>query len=409
MKKRTDNKGRVLRKGESQRKNGKYVYTYYDLSNIRKYVYSWRLEETDIQPEGKRSKLSLRELERMIQIAQMDEIVPQGGNLTVSMLVEKYIGLKTGVKDSTRRGYITVINTLKNDEFGKRRIDRIRVSDAKEFLIRMQKEKGKSYSSIHSIRGVLRPAFQMAADEDYIRKNPFEFQLVTIVLNDSVRREAITHEEKRKFLRFVQNDSHFRKYYEAMYILFYTGMRISEFCGLTLDDIDLNAKTINIDHQLVKTGKGNAYKVETTKTDAGTRVLPMSEEVYDCFVRIIENRRTPKVEPVIKDVSGKAYTGFLFLTQDDKPRVAYYWEKKFQYAVKKYNDIYRVPLPKITPHICRHTYCTHMASAGMNPKTLQYLMGHADICTTLNVYTHFDLDNIVSEVRTINSQMHNYT
>lgn len=75
MKKRTDNKGRVLRKGESQRKNGKYVYTYYDLSNIRKYVYSWRLEETDIQPEGKRSKLSLRELERMIQIAQMDEIV----------------------------------------------------------------------------------------------------------------------------------------------------------------------------------------------------------------------------------------------------------------------------------------------------------------------------------------------
>ena len=55
-------------------------------------------------------------------------------------------------------------------------------------------------------------------------------------------------------------------------------------------------------------------------------------------------------------------------------------------------------MPKITPHVCRHTYCSHCASAGMNPQTLQYLMGHSDIGVTLNVYTHVDIENVVQEV-----------
>ena len=59
------------------------------------------------------------------------------------------------------------------------------------------------------------------------------------------------------------------KYYEVVYILFHTGMRISEFCGLTLKDIDLENRTVNIDHQLQRTSDMR-YIIETTKTDAGT-------------------------------------------------------------------------------------------------------------------------------------------
>ena len=80
-----------------------------------------------------------------------------------------------------------MINVLKNDNFGKKRIDTVRISDAKTWLIKLQKKDGRSYSSIHSIRGVLRPAFQLAVDDDLIRKNPFSFQLVDVVVNDSVR------------------------------------------------------------------------------------------------------------------------------------------------------------------------------------------------------------------------------
>ena len=57
-----------------------------------------------------------------------------------------------------------------------------------------------------------------------------------------------------------------------------------------------------------------------------------------------------------------------------------------------YNEIYRVQMPKITPHVCRHTYCSNMAKAGMNPKIFQYLMGHSDIGVTLNTYIHLGLE-----------------
>ena len=66
---------------------------------------------------------------------------------------------------------------------------------------------------------------------------------------------------------------------------------------------------------------------------------------------------------------------------------------------KRYNDIYRVQMPNITPHVCRHTYCSNMAKSGMNPKTLQYLMGHSDIAVTLNVYTHVGLEDTEKELQ----------
>ena len=56
-------------------------------------------------------------------------------------------------------------------------------------------------------------------------------------------------------------------------------------------------------------------------------------------------------------------------------------------------------MPNITPHVCRHTYCPNMAKSGMNPKTLQYLMGHSDISVTMNVYTHIEFDDAEEELK----------
>ena len=390
--KRRDSKGRILRNGECQRKDGLYQYDYVGLDGKPKCVYSWRLEPTDPLPKGKRNCQALREKEREIQKSIDDKIVPYGGQLTVLDLVKKYILQKIGVRHSTKRGYRTVVNLLEKEAFARKRIDKVKMSDAKAWLIKLQQVDGRSYSAIHSIRGVVRPAFQMAVDDDLIRKNPFEFELVKVVVNDSVTREAITRDEKRRFLEFIKEDKHFCKYYDAIYILFYTGMRISEFCGLTLDDVDLDEKTINIDHQLQRTSEMQ-YIIDTPKTEAGKRIIPMQEEVYECFKRIIEKRKKPKREPV---VDGKK--GFLFLDKNEMPMVAMHWEKYFQRIVEKYNSIYKNEMPKITPHVCRHTYCSHCASSGMNPKHLQYLMGHADISVTLNTYTHVDFDDVKKAV-----------
>ena len=134
--------------------------------------------------------------------------------------------------------------------------------------------------------------------------------------------------------------------------------------------------------------------VETTKTDAGTRVLPITEDVAQMFQAIIEDRNAPKVE---KSIDG--YSGFLFCDDNGMPLVAMHWQHRFNHMVGRYNDIYRVQMPNITPHVCRHTYCSNMAKSGMNPKTLQYLMGHSDISVTMNVYTHIGFDDAEEELK----------
>ncbi|MBO7425334.1 MAG: site-specific integrase [Clostridiales bacterium] len=398
--KRKDNRGRILRNGEIQESSGRYRYKYVDAFGDAKYVRSWRLDIHDPVPAGKKMEPSLRELEKRIAADMIDQIVPEGGRLTVSDLVEKYVSLRKGVRPSTEAGYRTVINLLKADPFGRQRIDKVKVLDAQEWLVKLQKN-GRGYSSIHTIRGVLRPAFQLAVDNDYVRKNPFSFDLGTVIYNDSVTREALSREDEKKFLRFVKEDPHFSKYYDGIYILFNTGLRISEFVGLTLNDLDFDNMKINVDHQLQR-NNGIGYNIRDTKTESGGRLVPMTEEVAESFKRIIANRKTPKVEPMVD-----GYIGFLFLDKDEHPMVAMHWEKYFQHIVAKYNGIYKVQMPKVTPHVCRHTFCSRMASARMNPKTLQYIMGHSDISVTLNTYTHLGFDDALEEMNRISKSVKN--
>ena len=391
---RRDNKGRKLATGESQDKDGRYRYKYNDAFGKRKSVYSWRLTESDPYPKGKRKDISLREKEKEVEKALRNAVATSGGNMTVLELVQKYISQKRGVKHNTQANYNFVINVIKKEDFGAKRIDKIKLSDAKTWLIKLQDD-GRGYSSIHSIRGVVRPAFQMAVDDDLINKNPFEFQLATVVVNDSVTREAITRKQQREFLRFIKEDKHFCKYYDGIYILFNTGLRVSEFVGLTANDIEFDKQRIKIDHQLQRT-RNMEYEILTPKTEKGERYVPMKEDVADCFRRIIQNRKHPKIEPMID-----GYSGFLFLDKNDMPMVALHWEKYFQHIREKYNSIYKVQMPCITPHVCRHTFCSNMAKSGMNPKTLQYIMGHSDIGVTLNTYTHLQFEDALVEMKKV--------
>lgn len=391
---RRDKKNRKLWNGESQETSGRYKYRYIDNSGNRKSVYSWKLTESDTVPNGKRDDLSLREKEKQIQRNLSDNIMADGGKLTVLDLVQKYVDQKSGVRHNTQANYNFILNIIKKEKFGTCRIDRVKLSDAKAWLIKLQKD-GRGYSTIHAVRGVIRPAFQMAVDDDLIRKNPFEFQLATVVVNDSVTREAITRKQERAFLDFIKNDRHYCKYYEGIFILFKTGMRISEFCGLTKDDIDFENRRIKIDHQLQRK-RNMEYIIEKTKTKSGIRYIPMSDEVMECFRKIIENRKRPKIEPLI---DGKC--GFLYLDKNGMPMVALHWEKYFQHIREKYNSIYKNGLPVISPHVARHTFCSNMAKSGVNPKNLQYIMGHSDIGVTLNTYTHLNFEDLDNEMEKV--------
>ena len=98
-------------------------------------------------------------------------------------------------------------------------------------------------------------------------------------------------------------------------------------------------------------------------------------------------------------VDGKS--GFLYFDKNESIYYSLHWEHYFQHIIQKYNNTYKVQMPVITPHVCRHTYCSNMAKSGMNPKALQYLMGHSDISVTLNTYTHVNLEDAREEVARI--------
>ena len=380
--KRKDNKGRILRTGESQRKDLSYQYRYTDIQKKRRTVYASDLRE-------------LREKEKEIQRQIDDGIDYAAGKITVIKLLERYISLKQGVRYNTKVGYNFVLNLVKKEDFGYLQIRDIKVSDAQKWIMKLHDD-GKGYSTITSVRGVIKPAFQMAYNEDIIRKNPFDFKLADVVPNDSQKRIALTDEQQKIWMGFIREDKTYKKYYDEFVALLGTGMRVSELCGLTKSDLDFQNRRIRVDKQLVRE-RGGKYYVEKTKTECGIRFIPMTNDVCRSLKNILANRSKLKTEVIVD-----GYSGFLLMDKNGHPKVALHIEHEMQWAMKKYRKLHPdQPLPDITPHVFRHTFCTNMANAGMDIKTLQYLMGHSDVGVTLNVYTHASYDRAAEQMANI--------
>lgn len=377
--KRKDKKGRILRTGESQRSDLTYQYRYKNLQKKWQYVYAPTLDE-------------LRQKEEAIQKDINDGIDYAAGEVTVMALLERYIKLKQGVRYNTKVGYNFVLNLVRKEDFGYRCIKDIKVSDAQLWFLKLHRD-GRGYSTIARVRSVVKPAFQMAYNESTIRKNPFEFRLADVVSNNSEKRIAMTEDQQKTWMTFIKTDKTYGKYYDEFVVLLETGMRVSEFCGLTIGDLDFKERKIHVDRQLVRE-RGGKYYVEKTKTESGCRYIPMTDNVYESLKRILTKRPKLQTEMMVD-----GYTGFLLLDKDHKPKVALHIEHEVQWARKKYQKLYPDnPLPHITPHVFRHTFCTNMANAGMDVKLLQYLMGHSDVGVTLNVYTHSNYERVAEQM-----------
>lgn len=173
--------------------------------------------------------------------------------------------------------------------------------------------------------------------------------------------------------------------------MYETGIRVSEFCGLTLSDIDFVKHEVVIDKQLIKTSKGELY-ITDPKSKAGFRTIPLSAEAYHAIKAII-NRR-PQTNEMMVD----GYCGFISIHSNGIPKTSWNIEYELREIAKAYNSLYpECQLPNLTPHVLRHTFCTRKVSNGMNIKAVQYLMGHSSVQITLDVYTSIDADMIKTE------------
>jgi site-specific recombinase XerD len=314
--------------------------------------------------------------------------------MTVCQLYEKKNNLRKNIRRNTVKGRQQFMNVLKKDPFGSMSIDSVKQSDAKEWAIRMS-ENGIAYNSIKNYMRSLRASFYMAIQDDYVRKNPFDFVLSDILDDTRKEKTALSLEQEEALLTFAKSDRTYKKYYDELVILLETGLRISEFCGLDLNvAVDMKNKSILVEHQLLKDTE-TGYYIEKPKTKSGIREIPMTDKAYDAFQRLIKSRK--KTEPIVID----GYSNFLMLNGKGLPQVASSYNMVLKGLVKKYNKTHDDELPEISPHSLRHTFCTKMANKGMTPNTLQYIMGHSDISMTLNYYAHGSFGSAKAEMERI--------
>lgn len=379
--KRKDKKGRIFRSGEGQRPNKTYFYRYHRNGDKKWcYVYAPTLEE-------------LRQKEEVIQRDLLDGIDYAGGEITVAELVDRYINLRRGLKENSMRAYGSAINRIHTDPFGSRMIRSVRLSDGKGWFVSLH-DKGLKQNTIGILQSVLRPAFEMAVDDDMIRKNPFKFKLSDVIPNDAYVRSALTKAQQERYLQFIRDHGK-DNYYDDIVILLGTGLRVSELYGLTKADIDFDRRCIHINKQLCRTAD-KPYFIAPPKTSSGNRSIPMTDTDYMAFRRVLENRGHPKVEVMVD-----GYSGFLFLDKDGKPKVAMHLENYMRGMQRKYIKKHGNTLSRVTPHVLRHTFCTNMQQAGIDIKSLQYLVGHSNASVTLDVYTHSDFESAERAFRQI--------
>lgn len=374
MERRKDNKGRVLQKGESQRKDGRYVYQYNDIYGKRKCVYADTLSD-------------LRKKEKQIDKDLDDNIDTVGAEITLNEQFDKYISLKTQMRNSTKQNYIDLWNgNLRYNALGNKKLCDIKKSDVLRFYNSLS-ERGLKYSTIKTFNCMISPCLDLAVDDDVIRKNPCNGCLSEFN-RDSEERMSLTEHEQEVFLEFIQQNKVYSAHYPLIMFMIGTAVRCGEAIGLTWNDVDFKNKEVSINHQLIykKSGKSYGFYADSPKTDSGIRVIPMTKDVCKALMKQRQNQLSKGWRTNV-EIDG--YSDFVFSTKNGNPIMPSAVNNLLLNIVNRYNSaVGEIELPHISAHILRHTGCTRMAEAGIDPKVLQYIMGHSNISVTMDVYNH---------------------
>jgi integrase len=385
---RKDTKGYVLHTGESQRKaDGRYCYSYTDRQGDRHYIYASTLVE-------------LRKKEKELDKSWMDGLDPFAAEkMTVNDMFDRYMSQKFDLKPTTKSNYLYTYDHIVRDGFGKRRLSSIKYTDVKKYYNELLTERGLSPATVDNIHTLLHPAFQLAIREEILRMNPSDGVMAEIKKSKiwvKNKRHALTIPQQKAFMNFIEENPEFSGWYPIVTVLLGTGMRIGECLGLRWDDLDFDKRLISVTHTLSDRPIGKEHKCERhimePKTEAGTRIIPMLDEVMDAFLQEYQIQKC--LGFCTEEIDG--YSGFVFSTAQGKLYQASAVNQALHRMQKAYNDMEgkrakaekREPelIPSFSAHNLRHTFCTRFCENETNIKVIQEVMGHKDVQTTLDIY-----------------------
>lgn len=379
--KRKDNKNRILRKGEQQRKDNTYSYRWTNPNGKRQYIYARTLDE-------------LRQKE-----SEINQEVSMGisrTSVTLNQQIEIYLSIKVKLANSTMENYKYYYeHSIKSSKIGNMKIVDIKKSDILLFYRSLTMD-GLSAGTVKIVHKIIRPALQLACDDNIIFKNPAD-GCTKEYAEDTEKKYALSFAEEAEFLERIRIRPKMSRYYPMYAIMLHTGLRISEAVGLTWDNVDMDKRELHIDHQIQYRQYHGKYQfyADTTKTSAGNRVIHMTDDIHRLFLEQRKEWFKVKKDP---DFSVDGYKNFVFVSHMTGKCMNHSNIRRMIRSIVAMNNEREVQLPDISPHILRHTTCCRLAEAGCDIKVLQYIMGQTDIRTTMQVYNHVDQERIKREM-----------
>jgi len=306
---------------------------------------------------------------------------------------QKWLRLKR-TEVSPHRYYVYECRVKNLSALAEIEISKVRTMDIQEIILELSSSYSKSV--LKEIKSTARQICQLAADNRVIDYNPAEsVKIPNVTATHTAERRALTEEEQS----WIRNTPH-RAQTAAMIMLF-AGLRKGEVAPLQWTDIDLNAGTISVTKSMSR--RGNNWELKRgAKTKAGVRTVYIPRILTD-YLRSLDHSGFL----VCPDSTGKMFS----LSGFDKMWDSYLAELNFQYGdfsscmVTGRNgklELFKKPksrfapvkipfvIPNITPHWLRHTFITNMYLAGIDILTAKEQAGHADIKTTMEIYTHLD-------------------
>ena len=398
MARRVDSKRRALRNGEFIRGDGYYVYKE-EINGKRRTIYAKTLEE-------------LREKEDQLHEKEEKGLDLDKQKLTLNDLADTYLASKKkSVQVTTFHTMTSTYDRYVRDNFGYRLVADIKRSHIRDLyldlLTGVDNRKAISLGTVCRLDSIVKPMFESAVYDDIIIKNPARgvFGEIKKERRDKMKKKpALTEEEQDEFLEFISTTKKHDGIKNMIIVLLGTGCRIGEMIGLRWDDVDFKNNTININHAVGYTKIDGSYRrfIKSTKSAAGDRNIPMLDEVRRALIREKEKQlKLGNPQPVLD-----GYTNFVFLSE----RGFIYTRDNICIQIKQLINEYNVehpysPLPMFTTHQLRHTFATRLCRNTGDLKSIQNILGHADISTTLNVYADATKDGVKESMESLEGIM----
>ena len=411
MKIKKDSRNRNLQPGEDQMQNGRYRYRFTDKNGLRQQIYAWKLVPSDRTPKGKKEDLSLREKEQLALQDDKDGINTKAGEMTVIALINKYLDSKPHLADTTLNNYKRMLEwNIEPNKLGKMNIKDVKKSDILMFYKYLYQKKNYSDGTIQLYQNLIYPAFQMAVEDDSIRKNPCAGCMKDYnpngIQSDKI---PLTREETAELFEFLASDTY---YGHALYLVAFilgTGCRIGEALGMTWNDIHLDEKYVDVNHQMIYKEKVRGEKMRyyiTEPKHGSSRKIPIQDDLVSLL------KRYKQETYFLSKSSGFEVDGlseFVFINKNLRVVTPGTFNRTLHGIAKGISKNRRAEndtapaFPIFSAHILRHTYCTRMAENGCDVKVLQELMGHKNIQVTMQVYNHATFERNFTEVEKIPS------